>query len=65
VEIAFLCQLRQYYSGEQRKEDEIGGACSKHYNMRNACCILVLKHEGTWPLERPRHWWYGVLNWTL
>jgi hypothetical protein len=35
------------------KEDEMGGTCSMHGEMRNACKIFVGKPEGKRALERP------------
>jgi hypothetical protein len=48
-----ICMLHKYYSGDQIKEDKIGGRCSTHgrdekYN------ILVGKPEGKRLLGRPR-----------
>jgi hypothetical protein len=39
------------------KEDEIGRACSKNLEKRNAYRILVRKSEGKRPLWRPRRRW--------
>jgi hypothetical protein len=41
----------------QVKKDEIGRACSKHVENRNAYWNLVGKPEGKKPLGRPRHRW--------
>jgi hypothetical protein len=39
------------------KEDEMGGACSRYGEKRNAYRILVRKLEGKRPLGRPRRRW--------
>jgi hypothetical protein len=39
------------------KEDEMGRACSKNGEKRNAYRILVGKPEGKRPLGRPRRRW--------
>jgi hypothetical protein len=47
--------LRQVLLGDWSKECEMGGACSTHKIMRNACKILVGKSK-----ERPwRRWEYN------
>jgi len=38
--------LTKYYSGEQIKEDEIGGECGTVGEMRNGYGVLVRKSEG-------------------
>jgi hypothetical protein len=50
------CTLHQYYSGDQIKEDEMGGACSTH--GRDEKCIQYFggKPEGK-RLGRPRCTW--------
>jgi hypothetical protein len=40
----------------------MGGACSAHVEMRNACNILVRKPEGSRPLGRPRCVWRIILK---
>jgi hypothetical protein len=39
------------------KEDEMGGTCSTHGNLRNAYKVLVGKYEGKISLGRPRLRW--------
>jgi hypothetical protein len=47
-----ICTLRQLYlEGRIVKEDEIGSACSKHGEKRNARMISVGKPEGKRPLN--------------
>jgi hypothetical protein len=60
---------------QQSKEDEMGGACGAHGEVRGACNILVGKPEGRRPLGRPRRRWednikmdlgeigFGDVNW--
>jgi hypothetical protein len=43
--------------GHQIKDDEMGGTCSKHGDMRNECKFLVGEIEGKGALGRPRRSW--------
>jgi hypothetical protein len=43
-----------YYSGDQIRKNEMGGACR---DMTAACRVLVGRPEGKRPLRRPRHRW--------
>ena len=38
-------------------EGQMGGACGKHGEDRNAYGVLVTPHEGQEPLDRPRLRW--------
>jgi hypothetical protein len=46
-------------------QDEMGGACSTHGDMRNGYKILVGEPEGKRPLRRPRHRWEGNIRMDL
>jgi len=46
------CLTRNIMMAIKIKKDEMGGACSMHWEMRNLYS-LVGKTEGTRPLERP------------
>jgi hypothetical protein len=37
--------------------NEMGGSCSMHGELRNACKILIWMCEGKRPLVRVRHRW--------
>jgi len=50
-------RFTRYYSDNQIKEDEIGGACSTRGKDEKVCSILVGKPEGKRPLGRPRCRW--------
>jgi len=45
------------YWGNEIKEDEMDGSCSKHGEMRKVYKILVGKPEGKKPHGRRRHRW--------
>jgi hypothetical protein len=47
---------------DQVKEDEIGKACSRNGEKRNAYRILVGKPEGRRPLGRPRRTWVDSIK---
>ena len=44
--------LTKYYSGDQIKKNEMGGACSTYIGEKVACMGLVRKPEGNRPLVR-------------
>jgi hypothetical protein len=45
--------LTKYYSGDQIKKTELGGACGTYGESRGAYRVLVGKPEGRRLLERP------------
>jgi hypothetical protein len=47
--------INKYYSGDQIKKNEVGGACSTYGRL--AYMILVERPEGRRPLGRPRRRW--------
>jgi hypothetical protein len=47
------------------EEDEVGSACSKHGEQRNAYRVLVGKPEGKTPLLRPRRKWQDSIQMDL
>ena len=47
----------QYFSGDQIKKNEVGGACSSYVERRGVYRLLVGKPEGKRQLRRPRHRW--------
>jgi hypothetical protein len=47
--------LKKYYSGDQIKKSEMGGACSMYGGV--VYRVLVGKPDGKRPLRRPRHRW--------
>jgi hypothetical protein len=52
-----LLLLAKYCLGNQKKEDEVGGACATYGEDRNIYWVLVGKPEGKRPLERHGHKW--------
>jgi hypothetical protein len=53
-ELNDLYCLTKYYSGDQIKNNEMGGACSTYWNRRVAYRVLVVKHERKRQLGRRR-----------
>jgi hypothetical protein len=49
--------ITKYYSGDQIKNNEVGGACSTMGEGIGAYRILVGTPEGRRPLGRPRRRW--------
>jgi hypothetical protein len=49
-----ICILNKYYSGDQIKKNQRGGACSTYGDTRGAYRVLVGRPEGKRPLGRPR-----------
>jgi hypothetical protein len=52
-------------SSDQIKEGKMGGACSAHGEMRNACKVFVGRPEGKRPLKRPRFRWKDYIRMDL
>ena len=46
-----------YCAADKIEKNEMGGACSEYGEGRSVCRVLVGKHEGRRPLERPRRRW--------
>jgi hypothetical protein len=51
---SMIALFTKYYQVDEIKEDEMGGACSEHGEMRNAYKILVGKPGGKKSLRRHR-----------
>ena len=49
--------LTKYYSSDQTKKNEMGGACSTYGERRGVYRVLVGKPEGKKPLCRPSLRW--------
>jgi hypothetical protein len=47
--------LTKYYSGEQIKKNEMGGACGTYGINKGVYRVLVGRTEGKRPLARPRN----------
>jgi hypothetical protein len=48
---------RQIFSGNQIKEDVMGGACSTYVEKRYTCTALLGKTEGKKPIEGTTSRW--------
>jgi hypothetical protein len=46
--------FHQYKQNDEVEENELGGACTPHGGIRDACRLLVGKPEGKRPVRRPR-----------
>ena len=57
--------LTKYYSGDQIKKNEMGGACSTYGGRRGAYRVLVGKPNGKRQLERPRNRWEDTIEMDL
>jgi hypothetical protein len=44
----------QFGSGDKDEKNGMGGTCSAYGERRGLCKVLLEKHEGKGPLERPR-----------
>ena len=49
--------LTKYHSGDQMKNNEMGGECGTYGSRRVAYTVLVGRHEEKRPLGRPRGRW--------
>ena len=49
--------LIKYYSSDQIKKNEMGGACAPYEDRKGGYRVLMGRHEEKIPLGRPRHRW--------
>jgi hypothetical protein len=52
-----ISTLTEYYQNDQIEEDEMGGTCGPHWEVRIVYRILVRKSEGKRLLGRHKHRW--------
>jgi hypothetical protein len=57
-----LLLLIKHYSGDQIKEDEMGGACDMHGREEKCIQDVGWKPEGNRALGRPMHRWENIIK---